>query len=156
MSGQEWRVDRVARRVQPLAEVTQRLRRVTRAVKKQQSTAVRPRKRETLRTFRDAVAVFRESLGVLVFDRSRDAAAIERASGDSADRREQEEGNQAKPLTLASSVTPHRRINLETPTVNSANEVDDVAESLVAQPIDGSGTSRPVMAVDDDFRCPVE
>jgi hypothetical protein len=114
------------------------------------------REQKALRALGHSFAVARESRGVFVFDRSCYAAAIERAGNQRHQWRQDKEGNQAKPLTAASSVASHRRIHFQRPAIDSTNEVEHLSESLIAQPVRRRCAPRPVVAVNDDLSFPVQ
>lgn len=156
MTRQQRRNDGVAGRVQSLTEVAERLRSVARTVQEQQTAAVRAVEPEALRARGDTVVIYGKSRCIIRFDCPTDATPIERCGGECSGRRKENEGNQLKPLTLAPSVASHRWIDLETPSVDSANEVAHLSEPLVAKPVHGSLTACPMVTIDDHLDVPVE
>ena len=98
---------RVARGIQSLTEIAQRLRRVSGSVEQQQRATGRAHQHEALRTLRDPFPVDGEPIGVFPLDGARHMAAVERAGNDGSNWHEQKQRDQAEPLMRPSSVAPH-------------------------------------------------
>ena len=82
MTGKQWRMHGVTRRMQLCAEIAQRLRRIAEPVKEEYATPIRSREPESLRAFDDSVCADRESFRILLFERALYATPVERARDD--------------------------------------------------------------------------
>ena len=156
MARKERRVHRVAGGVEPLAEISQRLRGVARSVEQQQRAAGCAHKYEALRSLRNPLCIHRKPLGVFPLDGARHATAVEGTGDDGGNRSEQQQGDQAKPLTRAGSVAPHRLIHFQAPPIDSAHEIQHFAEALITQPVRGGRALHAVMAIDDNLRVTIK
>ena len=115
-----------------------------------------PSRPKTLRTRGNAVLVYGKTCCVLGFDCPAHTTTIERRGHERGGRRKKDEGDQVRPLTLARSVAPHRWVDLETPAVDSADEVAHFPEPLVPKPVHGSLATCSMVTINDHLDVPVE
>ena len=110
-------------------------------MEQEQLPAVRSFQRESLGAGNNASRVRMKARAVLALDGAHDAAPIEHAGRHCDDRGHKHDRDHATVLTRGRSVAALRWIDLETPPVDTANEVQHRGESLILKPRNGGGAS---------------